>query len=55
MVNEVEKFAEEDKRVKETVTLRNEFESYAYHLKNQVLCRCVLQQQTLLVRLWMKV
>jgi len=36
MVNDAEKFAEEDKRVKETVTLRNELESHAYQLKNQV-------------------
>ncbi|CAK5090393.1 unnamed protein product [Meloidogyne enterolobii] len=50
MVNNAKKFAEEDKRVKETVTLRNELESHAYQLKNQVLCRCVLQQQTLLER-----
>ncbi|CAK5089977.1 unnamed protein product [Meloidogyne enterolobii] len=36
MVNDAEKFAEEDKRVKETVTLRNELESHAYQLKNQI-------------------
>jgi len=28
--------SEEDKRVKETVTSRNELESHAYHLTNQV-------------------
>ncbi|XP_065647472.1 endoplasmic reticulum chaperone BiP [Hydra vulgaris] len=36
MVNDAEKFADEDKRVKEKVESRNEFESYAYSLKNQV-------------------
>ncbi|XP_002156272.1 endoplasmic reticulum chaperone BiP [Hydra vulgaris] len=36
MVNDAEKFADEDKKVKEKVESRNEFESYAYSLKNQV-------------------
>jgi endoplasmic reticulum chaperone BiP len=36
MINDAEKFAEEDKRVKEGVEARNELESYAYSLKNQV-------------------
>ena len=36
MINDAEKFAEEDKKVKERVEARNELESYAYSLKNQV-------------------
>jgi len=36
MINDAEKFAEEDKKVKERVESRNELESYAYSLKNQV-------------------
>ncbi|XP_057289646.1 endoplasmic reticulum chaperone BiP-like [Hydractinia symbiolongicarpus] len=36
MVNDAEKFADDDKKVKEKVEARNEFESYAYSLKNQV-------------------
>lgn len=36
MVNDAEKFADEDKKVKERVDARNELESYAYSLKNQV-------------------
>jgi len=36
MVNDAEKFADEDKKVKEKVESRNEFESYAYSLKNQI-------------------
>jgi heat shock protein 5 len=36
MINDAEKFAEEDKRVKEVVEARNEIESYAYSLKNQI-------------------
>lgn len=36
MVNEAERYAEEDKKVKERVESRNELESYAYSLKNQV-------------------
>jgi len=36
MVNDAEKFADEDKAVKEKVEARNEFESYAYSLKNQI-------------------
>ena len=36
MVNEAEKFADEDKLVKEKVEAKNEFESYAFSLKNQV-------------------
>jgi len=36
MINDAEKFAEEDKRVKEKVEARNELEGYAYSLKNQI-------------------
>jgi len=36
MINDAEKFAEEDKVLKERVEARNELESYAYSLKNQV-------------------
>ena len=36
MVNDAEKFADEDKKVKERVEAKNEIESYAYSLKNQV-------------------
>jgi len=36
MINDAEKFAEDDKRVKEGVEARNEIESYAYSLKNQI-------------------
>jgi len=36
MVSDAEKFADEDKVLKEKVEARNEFESYAYSLKNQV-------------------
>nr|AAM93256.1 heat shock protein 70-C [Heterodera glycines]AAQ89579.1 heat shock protein 70-C [Heterodera glycines] len=36
MINDAEKFAEEDKKTKEVVEARNEFESYAYSLKNQL-------------------
>merc|ERR1719411_2149071 len=36
MVNDAEKFAEEDKEVKVKVDAKNDFESYAYSLKNQV-------------------
>ena len=36
MVNEAEKFADEDKKVKERFEAKNEFESYAYSLKNQI-------------------
>jgi len=36
MVNDAEKFADEDKKVKEKVDAKNEFESYAYSLKNQI-------------------
>jgi len=36
MVNEAEKFADEDKKTKEKVESKNEFESYAYSLKNQI-------------------
>jgi len=36
MVNDAEKFADEDKKTKEKVDARNELESYAYSLKNQV-------------------
>ena len=36
MINDAEKFADDDKKVKEKVESRNELESYAYSLKNQV-------------------
>merc|ERR1712095_248978 len=36
MIQEAEKFADEDKKLKERVESRNELESYAYSLKNQV-------------------
>merc|ERR1712212_679574 len=36
MVNDAEKFADEDKEVKAKVDAKNDFESYAYSLKNQV-------------------
>ncbi len=36
MINDAEKFAEEDKQVKERVESKNELESYAYSLKNQL-------------------
>ena len=36
MINDAEKFAEEDKQVKERVESKNELESYTYSLKNQV-------------------
>ena len=36
MVDDAEKYADEDKLVKERVESRNELESYAYQLKNQV-------------------
>jgi chaperone protein DnaK len=36
MIQESEQFAEEDKKMKEKVETRNELESYAYSLKNQV-------------------
>ncbi|CAI4226756.1 unnamed protein product [Auanema sp. JU1783] len=36
MINDAEKYAEDDKKVKEQVEARNELESYAYSLKNQI-------------------
>jgi len=36
MINDAEKFADEDKVLKERVEARNELESYAYSLKNQI-------------------
>ncbi|KAF4529501.1 hypothetical protein B566_EDAN017803 [Ephemera danica] len=36
MIKDAEKFAEEDKKLKERVEARNELESYAYSLKNQI-------------------
>uniref|UniRef100_A0A8B9HZ01 Endoplasmic reticulum chaperone BIP n=1 Tax=Astyanax mexicanus TaxID=7994 RepID=A0A8B9HZ01_ASTMX len=36
MVNDAERFADEDKKLKERIDSRNELESYAYSLKNQV-------------------
>lgn len=36
MINDAEKFADDDKKVKEKVEAKNELESYAYSLKNQI-------------------
>ena len=36
MVNDAERFADEDKKVKERVDAKNELESYAYNLRNQL-------------------
>ncbi|CEF63370.1 Heat shock cognate 71 kDa protein [Strongyloides ratti] len=36
MINDAEKFADEDKKLKEVVEARNELEGYAYNLKNQI-------------------
>jgi len=36
MIKDAEKFADEDKRFKEKVESRNDLESYAYSLKNQL-------------------
>lgn len=36
MIRDAEKFADEDKKLKERVEARNELESYAYSLKNQI-------------------
>jgi len=36
MINDAEKFAEEDAALKGKVEARNELESYAYSLKNQI-------------------
>ncbi|XP_001604460.2 endoplasmic reticulum chaperone BiP isoform X2 [Nasonia vitripennis] len=36
MIKDAEKFADEDKKLKERVEARNELESYAYSLKNQL-------------------
>ena len=36
MIHDAEKFAEEDKKIKERVEARNELESYVYSLKNQI-------------------
>jgi len=36
MIRDAEKFSDEDKKLKERVEARNELESYAYSLKNQV-------------------
>ncbi|XP_014671118.1 PREDICTED: 78 kDa glucose-regulated protein-like [Priapulus caudatus] len=36
MINDAEKFSDEDKKVKERVEAKNELESYAYSLKNQL-------------------
>ncbi|XP_061392506.1 endoplasmic reticulum chaperone BiP [Musca vetustissima] len=36
MIHDAEKFADEDKKLKEKVESRNELESYAYSLKNQI-------------------
>ncbi|XP_059143506.1 endoplasmic reticulum chaperone BiP [Physella acuta] len=36
MINDAEKYADDDKKVKEKVDAKNELESYAYSLKNQI-------------------
>lgn len=36
MIQDAEKFADEDKKLKERVEARNELESYVYSLKNQI-------------------
>jgi len=36
MINDAEKFADDDKKVKELVEAKNELEQYAYSLKNQI-------------------
>ena len=36
MISDSEKFAEDDKKIKEKVEARNELEGYAYSLKNQI-------------------
>merc|ERR1712071_502706 len=36
MIHDAEKFADEDKKLKERVEARNELESYVYSLKNQI-------------------
>lgn len=36
MVNDAGELAEEDKKLKECIDTRNELESYAYSLKNQI-------------------
>ncbi|KAK2143586.1 hypothetical protein LSH36_829g00103 [Paralvinella palmiformis] len=36
MINDAEKFADDDKKLKERVESRNELESYSYSLKNQI-------------------
>ncbi|XP_048042659.1 endoplasmic reticulum chaperone BiP-like [Megalobrama amblycephala] len=36
MVNKAERFADEDKKLKERIDARNELENYAYSLKNQI-------------------
>jgi len=36
MINDAEKYADEDKKLKEKVDAKNELESYAYSLKNQI-------------------
>ena len=36
MINDAERFAEDDKKVKDRVEAKNELESYAYSLKNQL-------------------
>ena len=36
MINDAEKYADEDKKLKERVDAKNELESYCYSLKNQV-------------------
>uniref|UniRef100_A0AC35U9P8 Heat shock protein 70 n=1 Tax=Rhabditophanes sp. KR3021 TaxID=114890 RepID=A0AC35U9P8_9BILA len=36
MVQDAERFSEEDKKVKEVIDARNELEGYAYNLKNQI-------------------
>lgn len=36
MIKDAEKFADDDKKLKERVEARNDLESYAYSIKNQL-------------------
>lgn len=48
MIKDAEQFAEDDKKIKERVEARNELESYAYSLKNQV-GLCLLSKEILVL------
>ena len=49
MIKDAEKFADDDKKLKERVESRNELESYAYSLKNQISDKDKLGAKVLLV------